>query len=521
MTAGERLRQWIDTSASFWSVRLGKWSGEFIAAGIDGFMKVLGKKASEQLANMITELETKEIPAVLEPILTELKTPTGEISALSGMSFLNRVIGGIKGDVFEYLTRSVTHAFSYSADFYLPKPELLLSNYLLGISPSKDELYDKMRSHGIPPEATDIILLSMKTRFPSDIVASAWLRDKPKYDMYWDDVRKVMGLDKTLRQDEMRIELLQELAYRIPGVQDIIRYVVKEAYNPEIYRAFGQDQEYPSIAEADAEKTGVRPDQLMKEWIAHWDLPSVGQGFEMLHRGLITEEQLTLLLKAKDIMPFWRDKLTDISWALPGRIEVRMMAQLGLVDKAFIIDILRKDGLAEEYLNVVADMNIVRGIRSDIQTRYTKGWLNSDEVRAELTASGLSPQVADRLYQWIVKNAGPERTAKELDLTKAEIVKGVKKGIIEWNDGIERLVALGYDEDEAAFIMAINIEVVVEEPTSTITVQTDTIRRQRRQRLISKEDEVSMLIAIGLDPALAQAYADNDDLRLVKETTGG
>jgi hypothetical protein len=516
MTAGDRFKVWIEGLSTAWGAQLGKWAAGFVMGGIEGIADKIGEKASMQLQTTIAELEKGGIPPVLQPIIGELKSPTGEISALSGIGFLNRVVGSIKGDIFEYFTRSLTHGMSYSADFYLPRPELLLSNYLLGISPDKDDLYDKMRSHGIPPEATDKILASMKTLYPSDIVASAWLRDKAKYGQYWDDVYKVMGLDKNLRPDQMRIELLQELAYKIPGVQDIIRYVVKEAYSPEIYKTFGQDQEYPSIAEADAEKTGVRPDQLMKEWISHWDLPSVGQGFEMLHRGIITQEQLTLLLKAKDIMPFWRDKLTDISWTLPGRIEVRMMAQLGLVDKDYIKDILRKDGLAEEYLDDIADMNIVRGIRSDIQTRYTKGWLNSDGVLTELTASGLSPQVVDRLYQWIVKNVKPERTATERNLTTAEIVKGVKKGIIDWSDGTERLMALGYDEDEAAYIMAINIEAVVEEPTSTITVQTDTIRRQRRQRLISKEDEVAQLIYIRLDPALAQAYADNDDLRLVK-----
>jgi hypothetical protein len=254
----------------------------------------------------------------------------------------------------------------------------------------------------------------------------------------------------------------------------------------------------------------------MKEWIAHWDLPSVGQGFEMLHRGEITEDQLTKLLKAKDIMPFWRDKLTAISWVLPGRIEARMLAQYGLVDKAWLIDLLEKDGLAPAYRDVVADMMLVRGARTDIQTRYAKKWLDAAGVKREIAALNLSPQIADRLYQWIVTNAAPERTQTERDLTTAEIVKAVRLGFMEWADGVALIMAQGWDETEADLKLAIGIPTTAETLTDDQKITLDTIRRRRRQRLISREEEVAALIALGLTPALANAHAANDDLRLEK-----
>lgn len=216
-------------------------------------------------------------------------------------------------------------------------------------------------------------------------------------------------------------------------------------------------------------------------------------------------------------MPFWRDKLTAMSWSLPGRIEVRMMAQLGLVGKAFIMDILKKDGLAEEYRSIVADMNIVRGIRSDIQTRYTKGWLDSQGVKDELTESGLSPQIADRLYQWIVTNAKGDRTAAEKDLTKAEIIKGVQEGVIGVDEGIQRLVDMGYDEMEADYIMAINLPQEAEKVSEALKTRVDTIRRQRRKRIIPREAEITQLVTAGITPELAQEYALNDDTRLAAE----
>jgi len=510
-TPGERFKSWLEGLSLSWKDRLRGWMASWLGFGIETFANVLAAKASQQLQVTIASLEARGIPPVLSSIIAELKHPTGEIAALSGVSFLNRVIGGIKGDIFEYFTRSLTHAFSYSADFYLPGPEILLEYYFRGIIPSIELLYDKMRSHGIPPEETNKLISAKLVRFPSQIVAPAWLRDKAKYERYWKDVAAI-GVSPD------RIELLKELAYQMPSFRDVVGFLAHEVLEPEMIRKYGLDDEWGGLDKTLFEKVGLREDMALNYWRDHWQHASYSQVMEMLHRGVISEQDVYDWFRLVEIPPYWREGLTRIMYNLPGRIEVRMMAQYGLIDKATIMDLLRKDGLAEEYLEVVADMNLVRGIRSDIQTRYMKGWLNSEQVRAEIATYNLAPQIAERLYQWIVKNVGPERTAKELDLTVANVVKGVKKGIITWDEGLQRLVTLGLDEDEAAFRLAIDIEVVQEEPTSELTVRTDTIRRQRRQRLISKEDEVTLFIALGLDSGLAMAYADNDDLRLVKET---
>ncbi len=516
MTPGERFKGWIDKLSVVWGATLGHWLGLVIGSGIESFADTVGNKYSLLLSKLVETMEaTEEIPPELQPLINELKAPTGEVAAGLTNSVGNLLLGGAMGRITNAIGAPMARAASR---MMLPERigvDLILKLWLRHPEDAT-KWVRRMEEWGWGGAEAQWLRELIQVRFPSDIVAPAWLRDKKKYGKFWDDVYEVMGLEKKEGVEDERIALLKELAYKIPGVQDIIRYVVKEAYSPEVYKAFGQDQEYPVIAEADAEKTGVRPDQLMKEWIAHWDLPSVGQGFEMLHRGEITPEELTKLLKAKDIMPFWRDKLTDISWSLPGRIEARMMALYGLIDKTKLMELLRKDGLAEEYVPLVADMNIVRGVRTDIQTRYAKKWINKEEVKAEIDKLDLTPPMPDRLYQWIVTNTTGDRTAKEKDLTEATIVKGVKKGIIPWADGVEKLMAGGLDEEEADLRLAVDIEVVEEEATAETTVRTDTIRRQRRQRTISKDAEITALLGLGLASGLATAYADNDDLRLVK-----
>ena len=520
MTPGQRFSAWVNGLAVQWRDTVKSWASDVIGFGFEVILDVIAKKGAEQLKPLVDRLQaTGAVPPEIQPIINELTNPTGELAGLSIAGVAGRVSGGAIGKILDALLMGV----AYEINYQVTNPDLRLQ---VGQRPTEQDmiqlyiqhhwdlatLKEQMRIHGIRVDTVQELTKLWQIRLPSDVVLPAWLRDKAKYQFFVDELSHLGLADD-------QIALLKEMAYRIPGVQDIIRYVVKEAYNPEIVAEFGQGAEFPEIALPDAEKAGVRRDMLMKEWIAHWDLPSVGQGFEMMHRGEITEDQLAKLLKAKDIMPFWRDKLTAISWVLPGRIEARMMAQYGLVNKEWLLKLLEKDGLAEEYRSDVADMMLVRGARTDIQTRYSKKWIDATGVKTEIARLNLSPQIADKLYQWIVTNAAPERTQMERDLTTAEIVKAVRLGMMEWAEGIDLLMAQGWDESEADLKLAIGIPTAAEVPTDEQRTRVDTIRRQRRKWLITHEEEVSQLIALGLVPSQANAYADNDDLRLGKEPT--
>ena len=96
--------------------------------------------------------------------------------------------------------------------------------------------------------------------------------------------------------------------------------------------------------------------------------------------------------------------------------------------------------------------------------RYKNGWITLDDVKSELVAMGMSADRADTLLQEKIRKEAPERIAAEKNLTKAEIVKGVKKDVITRAEGIDLLQDMGYGPDEAAYIMAINLEVLTGSP---------------------------------------------------------
>lgn len=47
-------------------------------------------------------------------------------------------------------------------------------------------------------------------------------------------------------------------------------------------------------------------------------------------------------------------------------------------------------------------------------------------------------------------------------------------------------------------------------------VKVDTVRRRRRKGLISRDEEIALLLELRVSPDDAEAFADNDDIRLAK-----
>ncbi|GAJ06248.1 unnamed protein product, partial [marine sediment metagenome] len=72
--------------------------------------------------------------------------------------------------------------------------------------------------------------------------------------------------------------------------------------------------------------------------------------------------------------------------------------------------------------------------------------------------TGLSSTIAEKLYKWIVKNEAPQRVEETRALTRALIIKGVKKEVIDRNTGLELLMRhQNYAQAEAAFVLDVEL----------------------------------------------------------------
>ena len=207
--------------------------------------------------------------------------------------------------------------------------------------------------------------------------------------------------------------LLRKAAYPPPGVQDLITMAVREVFTPAIAESFGQFEDIPDAFMAHAKTVGISDEWARNYWAAHWALPSVQQGFEMLHRGEVGMDALDNLLRASDVMPFWREPLKAIAYRPYTRVDVRRMHKLGVLDH---------DQVIKSYMDLGFDPE-----KAEAMTNFTE------------------------LY-----NAGSERPDPEpqRDLTKGDILGMLNDGVFDQDETSTMLQTLGFDADESLALIA-------------------------------------------------------------------
>jgi hypothetical protein len=283
---------------------------------------------------------------------------------------------------------------------------LILSLYR---DPAREsEVREMLRQHGYSDPNIDTMFMATKSILSPDDFKNLFLRGEI------DEATLNAGYKKYGFTDQ-EIAHLKTLFYPIPGYPDLVRMAVREAFYPDYIEEYGLLQELPGEFLEYAGKQGLSEDWAKRFWASHWELPSILQGFEMLHRNVITEEQLNSLFMATDIMPWWRDKLQAISYNPLTRVDVRRVFKMGIIDR---------DQVKRTYLD-----------------------LGYNEEKAE----------------WLTKFTEMQNTETDRDLTKAEILSSYSKAIIGQSECRNMLLDLGYSEEEVNILISMKEYTTVKE----------------------------------------------------------
>ena len=210
------------------------------------------------------------------------------------------------------------------------------------------------------------------------------------------------------------MDLLINLFFYIPPVQDMIRMVVREAWRDDIAKTYGTDDQYEKLPFDEFAKAGVSPEWLQKYWRAHWELPPLTQAFQMFHRGIITRADLDELLRVQDVMPYWRDKITAVAYNPLTRVDVRRMYRLGVLDRAQILRAYGDIGYSPK--------------NAELMTQFTEKYENRDDE---------------------------DTTTEYRDLTRSMIVSGYRENLIGKPRASTELMALDYSIEDADFILSL------------------------------------------------------------------
>ena len=151
-----------------------------------------------------------------------------------------------------------------------------------------------------------------------------------------------------------------ELADYIPSISDIIRFMVRDVFDPEVVQKYGYDNEFDQKYTADAEKlgraNGFTKEQARYYWRAHWNMPSNTQLYEMFHRqrpdkegvvNPVTRKDVEDAIRVNDMSPFWVPRLVDISYRQLGRTDARRAYMVGAITRSDYVSSLRDIGFSQ------------------------------------------------------------------------------------------------------------------------------------------------------------------------------
>jgi len=301
-----------------------------------------------------------------------------------------------------------------------------------------DKIISDISKADIHPDYAQLYLDAILTKPSSQDMIAYHLRSDPG----------LSGIDVDLKRIGIHPdynEIYKTLAHPIPPVADIITMAVREAFSPEIAARFGQYEDYPPEFEVWAEKKGLTPEWSKRYWAAHWSLPSANQGFDMLHRGIIDESELRLLLRALDVMPFWRDKLLKIAYKIITRVDVRRMYSVGVMDESEVYEAYSEQGYNERDARRMTEFTVRQVLSTqskftatDIVSAFTKYMITRPEAESLLRDIG----VRSENISVIISSAEYKREWALTDSRIAAVKNLYKKAVYDENKARSELLRL-------------------------------------------------------------------------------
>lgn len=208
----------------------------------------------------------------------------------------------------------------------------------------------------------------------------------------------------------------------VPGIQDILYMMGKEAFEPDVVSYYGYGDELPEEALQWARANGLSEYWLGKYWAAHWSTPSIQQGYEMYHRRIIDDRELDDLFKTIEIPPFWREKLTRMSFQTIGRVDIRRMYQMGVLSTTEVFEKYLDLGYSPDdagnmtiFTMRLYDEETKSLSRAQIDGFYRDGIITEEQARAGYAELGYSEEQVGLLVAAVNNDIQKELTDDWID----------------------------------------------------------------------------------------------------------
>lgn len=237
-----------------------------------------------------------------------------------------------------------------------------------------------------------------------------------------------------------------------PSAPDLITMAVREAFEPALVSKYGLSLDYPPEFDLRAKQIGIPGYWALKYWQAHWRLPSLTEGTEMLHRGIITSDEFRDLLKMADYTPYWRPKLEQVAYRVYTRVDVRRMYRVGVLTFNQVVKAYLDYGYDEERATNLAEF-VKR------QTFTTLSTINQTDVIGAYTDKSITRSEAIKyltmifipitLIPGILDKADLVREVRYERLVCSAVERGYKRGKYEKWQAVSKMTTRGVPTEKA------------------------------------------------------------------------
>ena len=335
---------------------------------------------------------------------------------------------------------------------------------------TKEEYYSEMRQNGYNKTRADRYLMQQGKLLDLESIIINYRKGQF-------DIKTAHKLANALGYSGETFAFTLEATEYLPTPQDLIRFLVREVFTPEIVTKFGQDKEFPPEAIKQGLKVGIQPEILKQFWSAHWELPSVNQVYEALYRfapDIVEDskedlqfmglkpydvktdfETVNLLLKTADVMPFWRSKILAISYQSLTRIDIRRMIRVGFLNyrEAFVAH--RKLGYTPSVAEKLTKFGYVVENLTDWKDQIKQGSKTIEQVLSGLTDWQIKEESIINLVKLKLDPEKNDRLSPYRNKTQSLIIRAYNTNRIDRATAIEYLKGINWTETDAKLILEI------------------------------------------------------------------
>jgi hypothetical protein len=356
----------------------------------------------------------------------------------------------------------------------------------------QNQLREILYTYGFNDTNIDILLNVTKPIISIADAISAYRRGEITQTEY-ENLLKLNGVDE-------RTKRYFELATKIyPSLSDLVRFAVREVFNSNIVEKFKYAEDMPERFIVEAKKLGLDEEYAKMYWYAHWELPSVTMGLEMFRRGIISKEEFAELLKLHDIAPMWREKIMQVLYEFPTRVDLRRMFRIGVVDENYVYNTYKKMGYDDETAKALTKFTVLtegdeeRNLtKNEILNMYEEGVIDEERTLQLIMSIGYSESSA----RLIVTTKKLEISKKKLRDNIDEIKVRFLSGEITEEQAHDNLIALGLSEAKVSTLIK---QFKRERARQVKLLDKDEYIKAYKMKVISKDELVDYLTRLGYD----------------------